>query len=169
MPALRWNSVERAGGVGPEDAVFLAGVEAERVETALELHDVVAAEHGAADVEHPVAEVEPALDQRGPRLAPADAVDAQRSVFLERPKFTLRGRAEGAELAGRDGVAERDEATLKVPDCLATVARPEDGRVAQSMNSERSWRRAPLPFAPTMRFAGCPSLNTSNVGMLITS
>ena len=99
-PALRWNSLERAGGVGPEDAVFLARVEAERVEAALELDDVVAAQHRAADVEHPVAEAEAALDQRGPGLAAADSVDSQRSVFLEAAKFTLRGRTERPELLG---------------------------------------------------------------------
>ena len=66
---------ERAGGVGAEDAVFLAGIEAERVEAALELDDVVAAEHGAADVEHPVTEAKTALDQRGPRLVTADTID----------------------------------------------------------------------------------------------
>ncbi len=166
---MRWNSLERAGGVGAEDAVFLAGVEAERVEAALELDDVVAAQHRAADVEHAITEAEAALDQRGPGLAAADAVDSQRSVFLERPKFTLRGRTEAPELLGRDRMSERDEPLLEVPDRFAAAARPEDGRIAQPMNSSRSWRSAPLPFAPTMRFAGLPSLKTSNVGMLITS
>ena len=70
---------------------------------------------------------------------------------------------------GGIGVTERDQTPLKVPDRLAAAARPEDGRIAQPMNSARSWRSAPLPFAPTMRFAGWPSLKTSNVGMLITS
>ena len=47
-PALRWNSRSAAVGVGAEDAVLAPGVEAERVQPALELGDVVAAQHRAA-------------------------------------------------------------------------------------------------------------------------
>ena len=68
---------ERALGLRPEDAVLAAGVEAERVEPALQLDHVVAAQHRLAQVEQPVAEREAALDQRGPRLGAADAVDPQ--------------------------------------------------------------------------------------------
>ena len=65
---------ERAGGVVTEDAVLAPGVEAERVQPALELADVVAPQHRPAAVEHAVAEAEAALDERGPRLPAADPV-----------------------------------------------------------------------------------------------
>ena len=82
-PALRWNWRERGLGLGAEDAVLAAGVEAERVQPALELGDVVAAQHRARQVEQPVAELEAALDQRAPGLGSADAVDAQPASLLE--------------------------------------------------------------------------------------
>ena len=44
----RWNSRSARLGLGAEDAVLAAGVEAERVEAALELGDVVAAQHRPA-------------------------------------------------------------------------------------------------------------------------
>ena len=76
-PDVALELAQRAGGVGAEDAVLAAGVEAERVEPVLELGDVVAAQHRAAAVEQPVAEAEAALDQRRPGLGAADAVDPQ--------------------------------------------------------------------------------------------
>ena len=75
-PALRWNSRNARRGLGTEDAVFAAGVEAESVEGVLERADVVAAEVRRLEVEQPVAEHEPALDERGPGLGSDDAVDA---------------------------------------------------------------------------------------------
>ena len=80
---LRWNSTSAPVGVVAEDAVLAAGVEAERVQAALELGDVVAAQHRPAAVEQAVAEAEAALDQRRPGLRPADAVDPQPAVVLE--------------------------------------------------------------------------------------
>ena len=171
-PTLRWNSRSARGGVGAEDAVFVAGVEAERVEAALELDDVVAAQHRAADVEHPVAEAEAALDQRGPRLAAADAVDAQRSRApgTRATLTSVRGRTEVPSSSGGD----RREPSATRRCWRSRTASPllpgrSDGRIAQPMNSARSWRSWPLPLAPTMRFTGSPSLKTSSVGMLITS
>ena len=55
-PALRWNSVSARRVSGAEDPVLLAGVEAQRVQAALELGDVVAPEHRPAAVEEAIAE-----------------------------------------------------------------------------------------------------------------
>ena len=67
---------QRGLGLGAEDAVLAARVEAEPVQAPLELGDVVAAQHGPAQVEQPVAEAVRALDERAPGLGSADAVDA---------------------------------------------------------------------------------------------
>ena len=80
---MRWNCAERGLGLGAEDAVLAPGVEAERVEAALEVVDVVAAQHRRREVEQAVAEAEAALDQRAPGLGSADAVDAQAALRLE--------------------------------------------------------------------------------------
>ena len=47
---------QRGLGLGAEDAVLAAGVEAERVQPALQLGHVVAAQHRPAQVEQPIAE-----------------------------------------------------------------------------------------------------------------
>src|SRR5204862_1527621 len=149
-PGVALELGQRGGGVWSEDAVFLAGVEAEHVEPTLELRDVVTPQHRTTDVEHPAAESEPALDERGPRLASADAVDPERAPFLEHAQLALGRGSEVPELVERQWVTEREETTLEIPDCLAPAARPEDGRIGQAMNSARSWSSAPLPFAPTI-------------------
>ena len=125
-------------GVVTEDAVFAAGVEAEAVQPALEVGDVVAAQHGAAPVEQPVTEAVAALDHRGPRLGPAHAVDPQAPRLLEGAHDLLGRRSVLAELVAWGLVAQRAEPELEVADCLAAAARPQHGRFAQAMNSARS-------------------------------
>ena len=100
-PALRWNSVSAPAVSGPKMPSSLPASKPSVLRRRWSSMTSSPRSIGPADVEHPVAEAEAALDQRGPGLATADAVDAQRSVFLERPKFTLRGRSEGPELLGR--------------------------------------------------------------------
>ena len=69
---------ERRRGVVAEDAVDAAGVEAERVQPALELGDVVAAQHRLAAVQSSRSpRREAALDERGPGVAVRHAVDPQ--------------------------------------------------------------------------------------------
>ena len=86
---------ERGFGLGPEDAVLATGVEAEPVEPALKVGDVVAAQHRPAEVEQAVAEPVAALDQRAPGLRSADAVDAQAARVLELADRALGRVAEG--------------------------------------------------------------------------
>ena len=119
---------QRPGGVVAEDAVLATGVEAEPVEAALQLADVVAPEHRPAAVEQSVAEAVAALHDRRPRLGPADAVDPQAAGLLE-GAHGLLGRV--GERAGFDPghlVTERAEADLEVADGLAVgcpaAARP---------------------------------------------
>ena len=188
----RADAVERGDGRRPADAVGreagvalelderaaacrapkmpspAAGVEPERVQPALELGDVVAAQHRLAEVEQPVAEGEPALDERGPGLRGRQiAVDPRaRGRCLERAHGARRWRRRRrpGSSAGR-AVAERAEPPLEVADGLAARARSEQrgrgsgsgqrrgarGPRAQATNSARSWRSCPLPLAPTSR------------------
>ena len=57
------------------------------------------------------------------------------------------------------------EAALQVADRFAPLTR---GQWEVARNSSSSWRRAPLPLAPTIFFFTSPSWSTSSVGMLIT-
>ena len=118
---------ERGLGLGPEDAVLAAGVEAEPVEPALQLGDVVAAQHRPAQVEQPVAEREAALDERAPRLRSADAVDAQAARCLERRAPRSRSRRR-SHRRPRSRTRPRPDALLEVADRVAAIAGPQRGR-----------------------------------------
>ena len=115
---------QRAGGVVTEDAVLTAGVETEGIEPALQLEDVVAAEHGGAAVEQAVAEAVAALDEGRPGLRTADPVDPQAAVLLEGPHGGRGGAAEGAGLHTRQVETERGEPALEIADRLAFAPRP---------------------------------------------
>ena len=123
---------ERTRRVVAEDAVFPAGVEAEPVQAALELGDVVAAQHRAAAVEQAVAEAVPALDHRRPGLRAADAVDPQAPGLLEGAHDRFGRGARTLPTRSRGIVVTRGgEPDLEVAHRLAAAARPEDGRFAQ--------------------------------------
>ena len=132
-PPLALESAERGLGLGPEDAVFAPGVEAERVEATLELADVVAAQHRSMHVEQAVAERVAALDQRAPGLGSADPVDAHTAASLE----LAHGREGLLPEAAiqRDGVTTLREALLEVPDGVSTIAEAQESvGHAQTMN-----------------------------------
>src|SRR5207237_9234562 len=82
-PGVALELGQRRRGTDAEDAVDAAGVEAESAEPALEHGDVVTPERRRAVVKEPVAETPAGLDQGRPRLAAADAVDAQPARLLE--------------------------------------------------------------------------------------
>ena len=81
----------------PVDAVFLPGVEPERVQLPLERAHVVAAEVRGMEVEGPVAQSEPGLDELHPGVGTHEAVPAEAPVGLERPD----GRQRVAARTGR--------------------------------------------------------------------
>ncbi len=116
---------KRTFGVRAQDAVHPARVESERAQALLELVDVVAAQHGGAQVEEPVPEPVPGFDQGLPRGGVAHPGDAQSPVFLE-VLDGGRGRGpEGADLRPFDRTACRREPLLHVGDRRARVAWPE--------------------------------------------
>ncbi|HZQ27151.1 MAG TPA: hypothetical protein VFA94_05575 [Acidimicrobiales bacterium] len=109
-------------GALAQDAVDPPGIEAERAQPALQVGDVVAPQGGIAAVEQPVAEPVAGLDQRRPRLLPADPVDAQAACGLKGAARLL-----GAVIEAPAGVAcgiepRRGEAPLEIPDSLALPA-----------------------------------------------
>jgi hypothetical protein len=106
-------------GFTAENAVFAPGVEAEGVEAALKLRDIVAPEHRLTEIHHAIAEGEAALHERGPRLRTAEAVDEKTTLLLEVPHGGLGRRPEVARLVGRAVVAQRGETALQVPDTFA--------------------------------------------------
>ena len=143
---------QRRRGQVAEDAVHPAGVEAQRGQASLQVGDVVAAEHGPTQVEEPVPEAQPGLDQGRPGLAPAHAVDAQAPAVLE---ALDRGLGPGPEDSASD-VRERVEAdrdpsvepgaVWQVSDGLA--ARPPGASGQRRRRALQVRRRAPGGAAP---------------------
>ena len=104
-------------GVAAEDPVDPLGIEPERDELALDVGDVVAPQHGLAEVEEPIAEGEPALHERGPGV-PTDF-----PVNLEPPRYfwnarTARGGAgtEYSKLVGIGAMADPGKPKLEIAD-----------------------------------------------------
>src|SRR5262249_44795141 len=92
-----------------EDAVLTTGVEPERVQLTLELGDVVATQHGLAEVQGAVAEREAALDHGRPRLGAAHPVDVEAALLLKGSHRSVGRSTELARLVRRGVVTERDE------------------------------------------------------------
>jgi len=86
-------------------------------------------------------------------------------MLLELTDRCLRDRAKKTRLGTRRRKAGGTEAALQVADRFAPLTR---GQWEVARNSSSSWRRAPLPLAPTIFFFTSPSWSTSSVGMLIT-
>ena len=104
------------------------GVEAECVQPALQFGDVVAAQHRSAEVQQAVAERVPALDERGPRLVPDDAVDAHAPMVLEREHRAFRRGTEVTQVVTGQVVTERDEPLLEIADGLSATPAPDEFR-----------------------------------------
>jgi hypothetical protein len=118
-------------------------------------------------VEQTVTEVPAGLDEGGPCLVVAAAVDSEAPGTLERPDGRFGGGAVAAYLGPAGREAGGAEAALKVTDSFAGVSRPQREPVGRnSFNSSSNW---PLPLAPINRLRSSPSEKTSSVGMLITS
>ncbi len=66
-----------------ENAVFLAGVEPEEVQSVLEGFDIIASHHGAAIVENPVAHDPTRFDELPPGIGPNYAVGRHSAAFLK--------------------------------------------------------------------------------------
>ena len=158
------------GGALAEDAVHPARVETQGGQTSLQVSDVVAAQHGPAQIEETVAQAHARLDQCGPGLGAADAVDAQSPAVLETLDGGLGPGPEDALGVGKGGQLDERQPPLQVSDGLALFPQGQGQAVARLYRYAcSSWRSCALPRAPMMRCTGSPSLNRSKVGMLITS
>jgi hypothetical protein len=130
--------VERPGRQGAEDPVDPAGVEAEAPEAPLQLGDVVTAEVGGAVVEQAVAQVPAGLDEGGPCLLVAAAVDPEAPGTLERPDGRLGGRAVTPDLGACRREAGGAETALKITNSFAGVCRPQREPVGRNSFSSSS-------------------------------
>jgi hypothetical protein len=115
-------------GKGPrrqltEDSVGASAVEPQLVQRGLEGGDIVAAQVWRREVEQPVAQRPPGLDERQPGLFVAVAGDAQSAGRLELRDGILGGRAEDAALGAVRGVPGCAEAALQISDGFAGLAR----------------------------------------------
>ncbi len=75
--------LQGALGVGAVNAVFLAGIETERVQAPLQLGDVVAAQHRAPHAEEAVTQPVAAVGDRRPRFRTAHAIHANTASSLK--------------------------------------------------------------------------------------
>ena len=100
--------------VGSEDPVDATGVEPQHAESTLQLSDVVAPLHRAAQVQQPVTELVAGFDDRGPRLEVADAIGLEATCDLERAHGGLGGRAVAAVLSLARIEASPGQPALKV-------------------------------------------------------
>src|SRR5690606_5920764 len=81
-------------GQGAEETVLRAAVEAQLVEAALQLPDVVPAHHRGAAPQQAITEAVSGFHQGAPRLRPHDAVRGQAAVALEAADGIERLRSE---------------------------------------------------------------------------
>jgi hypothetical protein len=117
-------------GQGPlgalaQDAVDPAGVEAESTEPSLQVGHVVTSQRWVAPVEEPVAQPVAGLDQGGPGLLAADAVDPQAARFLKGPAGSLGVLVEAPARITRRVEPGREQPPLEVTDSLALAASAE--------------------------------------------
>ena len=169
-PGVALEVRQGLGGELAEDAVHPTGVEPEGGKASLQVSDVVAPQHGPAEVEEAVAQTHARLDHRSPGLGPAHAADPEAPAVLEALYRSFSPDAEDPFGVRSRGQLDKSETSLQVSDGLALVARGEGESVARFYRYAcSSWRSCALPRAPMMRSTGSPSLNNIRVGMLITS
>lgn len=117
---------EGGGGVLPEDAVDPPGVEAESRQSLLQLSDVVAAQHGLAQVQQaPLTKAVAGFHQSGPGLGTADAVDPQATSVLKGLHCCSGSRPEATRRIGRRDEAGLVQAVLQIVDRVTSVAHRE--------------------------------------------
>ena len=107
-PALRWNSRSAAPVSGPRMPSSRPASKPSRLRVRWSAATSSPRRFGAAQVEQPVAELEPTLDERGPGLGSDDAVDPDRprASWNSRTAASV-SRAEDAELVRRDRAARQ--------------------------------------------------------------
>jgi hypothetical protein len=101
-----------------EETILFARVEAERVQLALELPDIVPPELGRPQVQSPIAESVTGFDELPPGVGPHHTVDAEAAQLLEGTDRGEGGRAEasGAPFSIVDRTHYRAEAVMDVVD-----------------------------------------------------
>ena len=114
----------RGLGIRPEDAVDIAGVEAEAAEPLLQIGDVVATGHGGAQVEHAIAKPEVGLDQCCPGVWSAFAVFHQAACGLKGPNGCHRVRIVDLGVA-RCRKTGSGESAVKVANRASLIARTQ--------------------------------------------
>ena len=116
----------RALDLGVVHAALGAGVEAQQVELDLQGEDVVAAERRLAQIQEPVAELVPGLDELPPRVGAHDAVDDEAALLLERAHGQLgAGPEEAVHALAAELEAAPAQACLDVEDFFSAVAAGE--------------------------------------------
>ena len=141
-PDVALEFAEGRGRQVAEDPVDPSGVEPQGTEPLLEFGDIVTPEHGGPTVEEPVAEPAARLDQCGPRLATAHAVDPEPPPVLERLDRRPGPFAELPVLVDARGEAQLSQAQLDIRDGLSLVAESESDLLVGAQRSRPARRRS---------------------------
>ena len=120
-PPIGLEIHQRPKRIGPEDSIDLAGVEAERVEAALQVGDIIAADHGSAVVEHAITEAEAGSNQGSPGVGSNDPVGGKTALTLEPLHCGKCSGLEAAASIGGRAEAEGRQPVLDVADRLPLI------------------------------------------------
>ena len=112
---------QRTQTVWSEDPVDLSRFEAERVEAALEVGNVVAAHHRHPVIQHAIAKGVSGTDQRTPGIGADDAVRGQATASLETLHREHGSLVERSYWIRGGVVSKRVEPTLDIADRLAFI------------------------------------------------
>ena len=127
LPDVALEVADGAIGLAPQDPVLSPGVEAERVQPALERANIVAPQERIAQIERAIPEPVSRLHELRPGIGTNESVHGQPPIRLEGADRDLGRRAEPpVELVGVDGRLECEQPLLHVSDVVAAVPGADD-------------------------------------------
>jgi hypothetical protein len=106
-------------GIGAEDAIDPARVEAQLAQPTLQLMHILAADHRSFQIQEPITEPIAGLVQIPPGLGPDLSVGRETPVALECAHGLVGGLTELAPGIRAGSVAQRQEPVLNIPDRLS--------------------------------------------------
>ena len=106
-------------GVGTEDAIDPARVETQLAQPALQLMDVLAADHRSFQIQEAIAQPVAGFVEVSPGLRPDLSVGCETPVTLKCPHRLVGGLTELAAGIGAGSIAQRKEPVLNIPDRLS--------------------------------------------------
>ena len=147
QPVLRKATIglefeQAAQCIGAKDSVYVPAVEAERVQLALQVGDIVAAHHRNPVIENAAAELETGADEGTPGVGANDPIRPEATFDLKLRDCQKGPVTESTDRIGVRAVPERGKAVLDIPDRLSVIAssiESHDPIVSQVRRNEVLW------------------------------